>query len=170
MEEIALSVLSSLVAASLFLLFLSKLRPVFEISKEIAYMDGSSRNKFSIKILNKGARNAINIKAEVDLMTSKIVPDGTILSHKSINLKKANRMILSKFDKKDIDATYAYRITIIDDLDALWTDESNQFIRVKIFAQDEMSNFGRVFIQEFRTKRNSLKHGQFRFGNSTEIA
>jgi len=170
MVEIALSILSSLVAASLFLLFLSRLRPAFEISKEIAVQEENGKTKYSIKVLNKGARNAINIKAEVDLMRSKIVPDGTILSHRGIRLKKSERMILAKFDKKDADATYAYRITLVDDLGDLWRDESSQFVRVKVFAQDEMSNFGRVFIQEYRTKRNSLKEGQFRFGNSFEIA
>ena len=170
MEAIALSVLSSFIAASLFLIFLSKLRPTFKVSKKIAFMEQADIKEFSIKILNKGARNAINIKAEVDLMTSKIVPDGTILSHKPIQLKKSSRMILAKYDKKDSDATYAYRITITDDLDSLWIDEANQFVRVKIYAQDEMSNFGRVFIREYRTKRNSLKQGEFRFGNTTDIA
>ena len=169
MIEIVIGVLSSFIATSLFLLCLRALRPVFEISKEIAFMNENGKDKFSIKILNKSPRNAINIRIEIGLMSSKIVPNGTILSRKAVSLRTANMMVLSRFDKKDTDATYAYRINIIDDINTLWTDETNQFIRVKIFAQDEMSNFGRVFIQDYMTKRNSLKHGQFSFGDSHEI-
>lgn len=170
MEQMALGVLASLIAATAFLLFLSKLRPKFKISKEIAVFPKGKDNEYYIKILNKGPRDAINIKVEVDLMTSKNVPEGAILTHSPIALKKDDRMVLSKYNKKDKEATFAYRITIVSDLDKLWSDEANQFVRIKIFAQDEMSNFGRVFVQEYRTKRYSIKKGEFHFGDTLEIS
>jgi hypothetical protein len=169
MLEITISILSSFIAASMFVLFLSKLRPSLKISEKIAFLNKEDTD-YEIKVINNGLRNVINIKVEIDLMESRIVPDGTILNSKPIKIKKSERMTLSKFSKKDKEATYAYRIVILDDLNLLWNNESTQFIRIRIFSQDEMSNFGKVFTQDFRTKRNSLQEGQFRFGNSLEIS
>ncbi len=168
--QIIVGILSSILAAGLFLYLLSKLRPEIEISEHIAKSEQEGKTKYSIKILNKSKRDAINLRIEADLLSAVIVPNGSILTSQALVLKKPVLMVLPKNDKRDTDANYAFRLVIDEPIDKLWQDESTQFIRVKIFAQDEMSNFGKVFEREYRTKRNSIKEGQFKFGDTLEVA
>jgi hypothetical protein len=59
-----------------------------KISDKIAFLNNKNSN-YVIKVVNSGMRNIINIKVEVDLMESRIVPDGTILSSQPIKIRKS---------------------------------------------------------------------------------
>lgn len=170
MDSVVISILTGFITSSLFLLFLSKLRPKIVISECIAVRDEDGKQRYVIKVINRGTRNAINLKAELSMVAVRIVPDGNVYSTRTLTLNKDAIFTLAKLDMSNDEANYAYRFATIDDVEGIWRDDSREFLRFKLYAQDEMSNFGKVFAQDFRTKRNTIKKGEFRFGESLDVA
>jgi len=170
MGEVFVGVVSGFSASAFFLIFLSYLRPRIEISSVISVRDGDDGVRYIVKVINRGNRNAVSIRAELSRVRTRIVPDGQVRSTKTLSLRKDSIFSLEKLNKNSNEASYAYRFSTSDDIAVLWDDDTTQFFRFKIYAQDEMSGFGKVFVKDFRTKRNSLIAGEFRHGNSLEIA
>lgn len=168
--SVSIGVLSSFVASLIFLLFLTRVRPKIEISDKIAKsVSPTGEPIYRIKIINKTRRSIINVKAELQLVTPTVTPGGIIQKTKTIPLKRSEIMEISKFDLKDKTAGYAFRFVIYENLEELWKDETRSFLRFRVYAVDSLSGFGRVFVKEYHTKRNSIKEGDFEFGNSLEI-
>lgn len=168
--SIVIGILSSLIASIVFLFFISRLRPKIIISKTIAKGQSSEgKTIYRIKIINKTRRSIINIKAQLHLMTPSVVPGGIILKSKEILLKRSDPMEISRFDHKDIEGRYAFHFVTYEDLEALWLDDVHSYLRFRIFAMDSLSGFGKVFTQDYHTKRNSLICGDFEFGYSLKI-
>lgn len=170
MDSVIISILTGFITSAFFLLFLSLLRPKIVISEFIAVRSDNGKKSYVIKVINRGSRNAFNLKAELSIVTVRVIPDGIVHSTNTLKLKKDAIFTLAKLDKSNDEANYAYRFATVDDVEGLWRDDTRDFLRFKLYAQDEMSNFGKVFIKDFRTKRNTLKEGEFRFGDSVEIA
>jgi len=166
MSEIIVGVLSGFIASGIFLLFLRSLRPNIHISPEIAV----NNNKYTIKIINKSQRNAVDIRVELLLVQSKNVPGGSIISTNTIQLNKDKAFILAGYDSNDTDAKYARRFNTDEDLHGMWNNKDIQYLIFRIYCHDEVSGFGKVFSSEYRTKRNSLISGQFHFGNDLSIS
>ena len=169
-EIVLTSVISSIVASSIFLLILRKLRPRIVISPEIAFSEEGGIKRYHIKILNKGMRNIVDIRAELSLVKMVNVPNGFVLKNSDISLNKDSAFILSSFNKKDTNAKYARRFHTLANIDELWSSDDSQFLIFRLYCHDEVSGFGKVFTKEYRTKRNSIKSGQFHFGNDLSIS
>lgn len=168
--QLAMGVLSSILAAGLFLYILSRLKPKISISDVISKNKTKENDtEYKIKIINHGKRDAINLKMEVSLMINKNVFGGVVYNSQQLTLKKSEWFILPSYKANDKEARYALRITILEDLEKIWSDDSTQYLRIKVFAQDEMSNFGKVFEKEYRTIRNSIKEGSFAFGDTMKV-
>lgn len=166
---ITIGVLSSIVASLMFLLFLSRLRPKIVISPQIAKGEGLKREMvYRVKVINKTGRSIINIKAQLFLVKPSVRPGGITPTAKEIPIAKGEIMELSKFDLKDKDDNYAFRFRTYEDIKELW-DNRQSFLRFKIYGIDSLSGFGKVFTQDYHTKRNSIKEGDFESGNSLEI-
>lgn len=172
-ESIVVGVFGSLVASFTFLFFLTRLKPNLKISKSIAVRRDSENNpvSFAIKVMNDGSRNAIELRAELFSIRLKNIPGEHPLrvTHK-IALKRSEKFIINKYSKDNTETEYAFRFTTSENLDALWKDEDIEFLMFVIYARDELSNFGKVFKQEFKTKRNTFKDGEFHSGKSFEIS
>jgi hypothetical protein len=78
-------------------------------------------------------------------------------------------MELSKFDKQDKTAAYAYRFRSYDALDDLWSHDAQSYLRFRVQATHSVSGFSRVFRKDYYTKRNSVIDGEFDFGDSMKI-
>jgi hypothetical protein len=168
---IIIGILSSLLASIMFLLAISQVRLKVEISKKIAKRlePESSSKLFAIKVLNRGRRSIIAIQAQLYLVTPTQVLGGSVLRTIEIPLKRSDPLEIPKFDEKDENAQYAFRFVTYSDIDELWIDDAHSFIRFRMYGRDAVSGFGKVFTQDYHTKRQSLKDGDFRFGNSFEI-
>ncbi len=118
----------------------------------------------------KGKRNIVDIKAELLLVKSKNVPGGAIFSTTKIPLEKKRVFILSRYDKKNTNADFAGRFVTEEALHKLWSDDESQFLIFRVYSHDEISGFGKIFIKEYRIKRNSLIQGQYNFGDDLEIS
>ena len=168
MIEILLGVASSVVASTIFLIFLRNMRPNLVIAREIAFMENGNESKYIFKVINKGRRNIVDIRGELLLVKTNNVHGGAILDTKA--LKEYEAFIISKYDKHDDDAKYARRFKFSNDLNAIWEDDKVQFLIFRIYCHDETSGFGKVFTQEYRVKRSSIIQGEFNFGDSLKIS
>ena len=160
---IIVGVLSGLLASLIFYISLRAIKPNIIISNKIA----KTGDKFVIKVVNKSKRDAIDIKAEFLLMSPVSVPNGIIWRRKRIFLKTDYLMILPQYDKKDKDANYAFRFTTQENLFEIWEKE-HQYLVFKLIAKDEVSGFGKVFVQKYYTKKDIIE-GSFEFGESLKI-
>lgn len=165
-----LGVLGSVIASVIFLLVLRNFRPKIEISEHIAKWEKDGTSGYSVKILNKGSRNIIDLRYEIFLVTKESIPGGELLTTRSLALKNYSGFILSKYERKSTEGSFARRIVILDDVDFLWDDDSSQYVIFRVFSHDEVSGLGKLYQREFRTKRNSIKDGQFHFGDSFEVS
>lgn len=170
---VLIGILSSLVASLVFLCFLTRIRPKIEISKQIAkeYADGDvcGQGPYKIKIINKTRRRIIDVEAQLHLMEIRVLPGGIIRRGVPIPLVRSKIMEIEKFDPRDESADYAFRFIIDADVEEIWKDDSHSFLRFRISATDSFSGFKRVFIMDYHKKRDCIKQGDFKFGNSLEI-
>lgn len=171
LAAIILGVLSSLVASIIFLLFLTRLRPKIEISDQISKsVSSSGKTIYRIKIINRTRVPIINVKAQLHRMIPNTVPGGIIYISKEITFQRHEIMELSKFDKKDKTASYAYRFRSYDVLEDLWQDDTQAYLRFRIYATHSVSGFSRVFRKDYFTKRNTIITGEFDFGASMKVS
>jgi hypothetical protein len=168
--SIILGVLSSLVASIVFLLAISRLRPRVKISESIAKgRSAVNADIYLIKVVNRGPRPIINIKARLQLIRPINVPNGAIEQFVDIPLIGSDPLELVAFSKEDDMESYAYRFSTDDDLDTHWADDQYTYLRFTIFATDALSGFGKVFTQKYRLKRIVLKEGDFVKGQELMI-
>jgi len=168
--SITIGVLSSLGASIIFLFFLTRIRPRLDISDQIAKtVTSNGETIYRIKIINKTRVPIMNIKAQLHIMTPTTVPSGIIYISQNIPLQRSELMELSKFDKKDKTASYAYRFRSYKSLDDLWGDDDHSYLRFRIQATHSVSGFSKVFRKDYFTKRNSVLDGEFDFGDSMKI-
>lgn len=168
--SIIVGVLSSLLASGLFLIFISRIKPKVDVSKAIARRrnaDGSTA--YIIKVINRRHRSVINVNARVHLITPKVVPGGIVSVTREIKLIGSNPLEITGFNRNDKEASFAHRFMIYENLDDLWEDDERSYLRFRMFASDSLSNFGKVISQDYHTKRNTIKDGDFEKGNSFTI-
>lgn len=168
---IIIGVLSSFVASLIFLIFLTRIRPNIIISDKIAKNTESITGDvtYKIKLINKTPRSIMNVKAQLKLVSLTAMPGGIIEENITIPLKINEIMEIPKFDLKDKNAEYAYRLTTIENIEKLWEDDAQSFLRFKISATDSLSGFGKVFYNDYYVKKISIEEGGFEFGNSFNI-
>jgi len=168
---ISIGVLSSLIASLVFLLFLTKIRPDVIISDKISKSIDSATGELSykIKIINKTSRSIINIRPQLLLISLIAMPGGMIEHTKIISVKYNHIMEISKFDLQDKNAEYAWRLITTENIDDLWEDDAHSFLRLKIFATDSFSGFGKIFHRDYHIKKSCIEEGNFEFGNSIKI-
>ena len=132
--SIIVGVLSGLVASTVFLYFISRVRPKVNISNTIAKGQSSKGDTaYRIKVINMTRRSIINVKAQLHLVTLSVVPGGVIEKSKAIELRRSDPMEISRFDRKDTKAEYAFRFLTYEDLDSLWEDDKLSYLKFRIY-------------------------------------
>jgi len=167
--NILLSILSGLVASGVFLLVLSKLRPSIEISPFIAREKDDDGKFFTFKIVNKSRRSCIGVKVDASLAKQTNVQGGHTFWTKQLPLKQTEVFEISRNDKKDSNADYAWRFVTDEDLDKIWGSD-NDLVRFRVLATDSLTGFSRAFVHQFRLARNSIKDGSHHFGNDLNVS
>ena len=169
LSNLLIGVVSGVAASTLFFVLLRRLRPRIEISPFIARSEQGGYTYYDFKIVNLGARSAIDLRAHLVVATPTNVEGGPIYRTQGIELTKDAFFELGRFDEKDQNAYYALRFTTVEDIETLWKDDRSH-IRLRIMATDAESGFSRAFMHDFRTKRNTIKNGQHEFGTSLAVS
>lgn len=169
LNNLLVGVVSGVAASALFFVLLRRLRPRIGISPFIARSIQGGYTYYDFKIVNLGARSAIDIRVHLVVATPKNVEGGPIYRTQGIELTKDTFFELGRLDERDQNAYYALRFTTVEDIDALWKDD-NSHIRLRVMATDAESGFSRAFMHDFRIKRTTIKDGQHEFGRSLVVS
>ena len=162
-------ILGSLIASSTFLVVMWNLRPNILISDFIAEDTETGVSTHSIKLINKSARAAINVRIEFVRLTSENRQGGAVYKAFTIPILRSEFFSIGPFSSQDTEARYAVRVVMQENLRDYWQHDKSQHFVIRVIAQDEFSMFSRVFTKEYRTKE-SIKTGKFPVGNSCEIS
>lgn len=170
LDKVVLSLLIGITTSAMFMFLLSRFRPVISISKSISkrFDKDLNRSVFAIKVINRNRYPLIDIKVELVFRKPVQTATGEVWRVKTIPLRRSELLSLPEFNKKDLDAKYAYRFATDQDFISEWNDEY-QKVTFKIFAKHSLTGFGAYFEQDYPLKRSCIKEGVFSKGDSFEI-
>jgi hypothetical protein len=75
-ENLVIGAIGSFIASIVFILALYRLRPFLTISPKIAKTEYEGMTVYSIKVLNSGSRDVIDIATELLIIEPHVVGDG----------------------------------------------------------------------------------------------
>lgn len=175
---IVTGVLSSLVAAGVFLGFLRAIRPRITICDGIARSEirEEERGSHSIKVVNRSWFRLIDIDVRLDLIRRHASPpEGhPLLTVTNVPLVSSHMFDLAPCHPlwRDQEAKYAVRFAVKGNLEDYWpederTNRLQDFLLFRVAATHSLSGFRRVV--EKRFTRGAVQDGVFHFGKSCEI-
>jgi len=88
--------------------------------------------------------------------------------YRKIVLKSSELFEISGYDLFNENATYAFRFSTNEDIESIW-DDTRSYLRFRLIATDSFSNFSKVFNQYYYNKRNAIRNGEFKYGDSFDI-
>lgn len=161
-ESFVVGFFSSLLVSGIFLwLILHKLRPNIIISpflcKSLEKYDDNgtvkTRNKYTLKIVNKSIYDCFDINIELLLLspTNHLGANSNLIS-RHLKVRTSNMTHISRFrktpDKKDPFMKFAILIHTSEDLEPLLTVPQS-FVQLKITARHGLSGLAKTFEQHF---------------------
>ncbi len=164
-----IGVLSSLVASGLFLFFLYSLRPVLEISDNIAKTTDDGKIVYLVKVINRTRGRIYDIHAQIVHIKLETVSGGQNIFATPLTLLKGHIWSVNGIKGKitDTNAEFAVLFVCTDDLDTIWTNET--MVEFKIMSKHSFSGFSRIHKKRFYKRKSAIKEGSFKFGDSFEI-
>jgi hypothetical protein len=183
-SNIALGVLGSFIASVLFLAALFARRPNLAISEEISKTALKCRTVYCIKVVNRGWFDCINVQAELVLVQPDRMPGGGVANRiNPIPLLKNSIFVLRSRRTTQNQSATAFRFTTSADLESTWRrqeaswkqhhagePELRPYVHIVVYAQDGLSNFGRVFDRAYSSVFRDLQTGEFEHGRSLTIS
>lgn len=164
--SIIIGVFSSLTAAIVFLLIICRFKPKIIISDKVAHtLLKKGESEYKIKIIDKSSRRAVNIHADLYLVTPKTIPNGLMLSLKEIKLQRNSPLAFYKYDTRKADGKYACIFRTSENLKELWKDNEHTYLRFRIYAVDSLTGFGKLFTKIYYKKDADIVNGEFKFGS-----
>lgn len=165
---IATGILASLIASSLFLLTLVRLRPVLQISPVIAEEEDEDGRFYAFKVVNRCRFPIINIKAELTILKPARVPGGHEIKWSSgVDLNRDTVFQLPAYSKGG-DTGYAYRFCTDSNLHDIWRSNRDT-LRLRVVATHSVSGFSRTFEQVYGPKWEAIVPGSHEGGASLNV-
>ena len=165
--SVVIGLLSSLLASVVFLSFLNSMKPKVLIAPSIAMRKKENKFDYSIKIINRTRVPILNVRIRLELIDLHNVPGGKLFQEGT--LSQYDVFQIERFDKKDVDASYAFRFRISDSIiHDKWTVD-NSHLKLTLLATHSTSGFTKVFEQKYFYKETDLVNGTYEFGNSLDV-
>ena len=146
---IATGVISSFVAAVVFLVFLRAIRPKIVICDCIAQSEfrEDGRGSHSIKVINKSLFSLIGVDLRLDLIrTHTAPPEGRpLLTVSNIPLLTEHLFDIPGYRPWDAEAKYSVRFAVLGELFQQWPDDPNNYLLFRLAATHSLSGFRKVF-------------------------
>lgn len=162
-------VISGIVASGMFYYFVSLLKPDIKIAPGICKTMHDGNLIFGFKIVNYSFWSALDLKAELCIMSPFNSPGGMNYDLKWIKLRKSELAHCSRYTKNDTRGAYAIIFLTTENLEQVWCN-IDQILLFKINAKHSFSGFVKSSEQHFYTKKSSIKEGFFNFCKSFEIS
>ncbi|MGN9920255.1 hypothetical protein [Micromonospora palomenae] len=166
---IAVGVISSVIASSVWLFGLRRMRPVIDISPWIVEDDTASGAPtcYRIKIINRSRRALVDVAFELAVMRPERTQGGVVKMRRVVPVSGPPPLIIPGRGRGD-DAN-TYRIRVDADLRGILDGDAHRFIRLRVFARDEVTGIGRVVEREYYEPRSDLRAGKYSKGQSFEV-
>ena len=170
MFEIICSIISGIISGVIASLLLNwyywNKKPKLNISNCIAK---NSKNEYRLKIVNKSKFYVTNIFIQVQLVTISNGNGGTILNAINLDIPYKMLQIISPYNKKDENHTYAVRFVISRNLEEIWKDDKHTYLKLIIYCSNEHNNASKLYEKEYYKKDICIKYGEFKVGESIDI-
>lgn len=173
-------IISSLLASSVFLLVLYRIKPNILISRKISKHKIGERTVYQIKIANFTSRPVVDVnyalyRVRRELMSSANGKSDEVKWLSEVNLRSVTKRIpeLSAFNpcpnnSGEHNTDYACRIQTEEDIEAGWVD-GKTYLRFVVYATDSLSGLNQVFSHEYTYKNECLLLRPFRTGDLLEV-
>jgi hypothetical protein len=168
---------SSAAASFVFLRFyVNKLRPKFEIGKQIAWESSEGGGRiYRIKLINKSSFRAYEIKLNFYKVTSTNAGGASsihstpaqIYHFEDIPLSCNQIDCLEKYDPKDPNAFYALQVRCFESLERNWP--TNAFLRISVSGLHSLSGLRGSETYDFANARSCLLEGVFYSGRDLDV-
>ena len=164
-----IGVVSSVIASTVFLLGVAR-RPKLDISYKIAKSTDAEGNRYyAAKIVNRTRSPLTDVRLRMSLLSPMPIEGGVVYDVKDLMLRTPDLLEIGAFDPRDLDASYAVRIALADDLDELWSQHYLQRVRFQVHATDSFTGYRKLFTQQYFVKELSLREGEFESGESLQV-
>ena len=180
---LGLGVLGSFIASILFLAGLFLLRPKLRLSDQISKTTLHNQSVFCIKVVNDTWRDAVNLRAELVIVQPDRVPGGIASRIAPISLLKDSLFVLRRRNAFEPHPTFAFRFITAEDIPSLWETQEDRwkqhhqqdrelrpYVQFVLFAQDSVSNLGKVFAKKYYSLYHTVISGEFEHGGSLDIS
>lgn len=151
-QNILLSILSGVISGVIASVLLNHYywnnKPKLFISN---YISKNIKGEYRIKIINKSNGNG-----------------GNILNVINLDIPYKTLQIIDPYDKDNLNAPYAIRFVIANNLEELWKEDKNTYLKLMIYCSNEHNNASKLY-EHIYYKKTCIKNGDFKFGDSFEI-
>lgn len=169
MEAFFIGVVGSLIASILIIWFMYSQRPHLIISNKIAKTSYQGKTVYAIKVINRGKRDVVSIRADLVMYEPKIVQGGESYNILEIPLERNDIFQLPPLGHKKSRPTGIFEFITYKDIEAVWSNHDNSYISFRIIGQDSLSGFSKVFSSEFWSQK-VIEAGRFGAGDDMKIS
>ena len=166
--NLIIGAIGSLIASALFLLLLLRFRPNLEISPSISKPTYDGQTIYSIKVVNRGSRDVVRLSAELLMVEPQVVKGGIGKKILQFALSKNEWFALTPTTEHDGEA--AFEFITNEKIEFEWEQRPNSYLIFRVYAQDSLSGFTKVFSNKYFSKTDDIIVGRFGFGASMEIS
>lgn len=164
-----IGVVSSVVASTIWLVTIRAVRPRVDISSVIAEEGEGEDRKWRIKIINRARRAALDIEFELVAVRPASAMNGAVNFTRSCRVGRAP-IILPGVSQRRRDDDNCYRLRIHDNPREMLAGDDGRFLRLRLFARDEVSGIGRVFESRYTYEATQVVRGRFARGQVFDVA
>ena len=170
LASLVTGLVSSICASIVFVFLMYTLRPKLKLSSKIAKTSFEGKTVYAFKVANMGTRDAYSINAELFIIQPHPVEGG--IGYNIIELPLVRRKLFHIRPLAKIGDKFGgvFEFITIEDLDAEWRKFENSYLLFRVYAQDSISMFSRVFTAEFDAPEAAIVAGRFAKGASMKIA
>lgn len=159
-------IISGIIATLLLNHYYWNQKPKLIISDHIAK---NSKNEYRLKIVNKSKFYVTNVFIQVQLVTTVNGNGGYILNAINLDIPYKMLQIISPYDENDQSHAYAIRFVISRDLENIWKEDNNTYLKLIIYCSNEHNNASKLYEMKYYKKESCIKYGEFKIGESMDI-
>ena len=151
-KNLLVGALGSLIASAVFFGGLYRLRPRLMLSPKIAKTTYEGKIVYAFKIINSGRRDVVGIRAELLLIEPQVVKGGVGKNILQFSLDRDHWFYLPPVTKVGADLITSFEFITTENLEEEWSKRKSSYLQLRIYAQDALSGFSRVFSQTYHSQ------------------
>jgi hypothetical protein len=168
-RQLLFSLLTSAISSVLFIFTMNRLRPKLELSNKIAKTIYRDKTIYAFKVVNKGRRDAIMIKADLLIIEPITIEGGVGYNVIEVGLVRNELFLLKPIRKTRHRFGAVFEFITTEELEEWEQQYENSYMLFRVTAHDALSGFSKVFTAEYYSPSESIVEGRFAKGGSMNI-